>query len=1005
MNRLLRAVALAAGLISVTLATAYAGTATPSSGTITNLTTTVSFTTTMTGANATNNATAEPNCSVPDCADFLLHVNLPAGYTALHPNYGINMSFAWPDTVDDFDIYFYTDASGTTRAANPAATSSDPETQVLGIADGSHDVLVRVVAFKTVNETLTGTMTLGPRAQAPPGLGTYIASADLWSCNKHLDANTAVGPTPPTFDHNNDAEPSMKFDQNGKAYVTGIAGVPAGEGLWFTSDGCGQNNSFYGAPDQGAGGGDTDVETAGLVNALGNYNVYTSSLTLASVTITSSLDNGATHTVNVAGTVHPADDRQWLAAYGANTVWMQYVNIASEVAGTGGLELVRWDNAAQTAAPGAGPFPIWTPGEAGESGNLACDQRPGATPAQLPVLAGPNGEGTLYSCWNEAGRYVYVGSSSNFGVTWTKHLVFDGGVGSDYAHLFTWTAVDNAGNVFVVFSDQRNVYYSFSTDQAAHWSQPVRVSNGNETRCSLLPTVVAGSAGRILIGWYGTSSTTSSPVTNPPQEWHTFVARCNNALDPVPQFEQKMVSDRVVHVGALCESGLNCPSDGSRNLAEDFELGINPVDGSGFCTWANSGEGGVFITRELAGKSSIASLSVPDRTNLCPVAGGTCIAASCQVGVGDPCMLPGKVASCDALNDELSPVGGPGDDIDRVYVAEPNQADNVPRFVISMKMAALDPNNLPPSRDWHVLFTPSNGTTSYYVDMSDCDPTKGPYAFGYGTFNPAATPPTFTPVDSADGGVIHPDGTIEITIAKSKVGNPPVGSSLNAVHGLVQLFAGALCGGLLEQTDISNNGTYPVIGNCQVVATEVERFNATETAGNVDLEWSSTAVGTIRSWNVYRSTTTDERGTLLNAAPIPMGNGGSFSYHDTPGSGTFYYQLGGIRADGTESIYASTTASADAAKTLAFAIAGQNPFRSATMLRYTLPGRSTVRIDVFDVAGHKVRSLINGVDDAGVHTIDFSLRDPSGRTLPAGVYLVRLQAGKETRGFRVVALH
>ena len=51
-------------------------------------------------------------------------------------------------------------------------------------------------------------------------------------------------------------------------------------------------------------------------------------------------------------------------------------------------------------------------------------------PEGLVVAVGPNGEGNVYTCWNEAGQRVFCSVSTDFGTTWTHHLVWDGGLGT-----------------------------------------------------------------------------------------------------------------------------------------------------------------------------------------------------------------------------------------------------------------------------------------------------------------------------------------------------------------------------------------------------------------------------------------------------------------------------------------------------------------------------------------------------------------------------------------------
>ena len=66
-----------------------------------------------------------------------------------------------------------------------------------------------------------------------------------------------------------------------------------------------------------------------------------------------------------------------------------------------------------------------------------------------------------------------------------------------------------------------------------------------------------------------------------------------------------------------------------------------------------------------------------------------------------------------------------------------------------------------------------------------------------------------------------------------------------------------------------------------------------------------------------------------------------------------------------------------------------NPFNPSTVIRYSLPQSSEVRLEVFSVDGKRVSALVNEQKGAGEHTAVFR----SG-TLPSGIYFYRLQAGQ-----------
>ena len=189
-------------------------------------------------------------------------------------------------------------------------------------------------------------------------------------------------------------------------------------------------------------------------------------------------------------------------------------------------------------------------------------------------------------------------------------------------------------------------------------------------------------------------------------------------------------------------------------------------------------------------------------------------------------------------------------------------------------------------------------------------------------------------------------------------------------------------------------------------ATLVGRFDAAAgTSGGVELVWSSDATGEIRSWNLYRSASADAGFLRINSDPIPMAGGGEFRFTDTgAAAGSPYYRLGAVMTDGVERVMQTLRyAAGGASRTLEFRIAGTNPFRSSTTLHYSLPTSMAVRIDVYTISGQRAATLVNRTEEAGVHSVPFLLND-RGHKLGAGVYLVRLRAGNETRTLRAIAL-
>ena len=82
-----------------------------------------------------------------------------------------------------------------------------------------------------------------------------------------------------------------------------------------------------------------------------------------------------------------------------------------------------------------------------------------------------------------------------------------------------------------------------------------------------------------------------------------------------------------------------------------------------------------------------------------------------------------------------------------------------------------------------------------------------------------------------------------------------------------------------------------------------------------------------------------------------------------------------------------------------------NPFNPGTTLRFTLaePGL-TVRLDIFDISGRRVRRLLDASLPAGEAAIFWDGRDDERQELSSGIYFARLTAGKEQFSAKLVLL-
>jgi hypothetical protein len=79
-----------------------------------------------------------------------------------------------------------------------------------------------------------------------------------------------------------------------------------------------------------------------------------------------------------------------------------------------------------------------------------------------------------------------------------------------------------------------------------------------------------------------------------------------------------------------------------------------------------------------------------------------------------------------------------------------------------------------------------------------------------------------------------------------------------------------------------------------------------------------------------------------------------------------------------------------------------NPFNPETNIKFSLPEAQDVKLEVFDIKGHRVRVLVNENMTAGNHSVMWNGRDKNGRMVASGTYFYRIQAGPLNQTHRML---
>ena len=81
-----------------------------------------------------------------------------------------------------------------------------------------------------------------------------------------------------------------------------------------------------------------------------------------------------------------------------------------------------------------------------------------------------------------------------------------------------------------------------------------------------------------------------------------------------------------------------------------------------------------------------------------------------------------------------------------------------------------------------------------------------------------------------------------------------------------------------------------------------------------------------------------------------------------------------------------------------------NPFNSTTQIRYNLPMDEYISINIYDLMGHKIKSLVNVNQDPGYRSISWDATNDLGHPVSAGMYIYTIQAGEFRQAKKMVLL-
>ncbi len=226
----------------------------------------------------------------------------------------------------------------------------------------------------------------------------------------------------------------------------------------------------------------------------------------------------------------------------------------------------------------------------------------------------------------------------------------------------------------------------------------------------------------------------------------------------------------------------------------------------------------------------------------------------------------------------------------------------------------------------------------------------------------------------------------------------------------VTLTAGHLCG--------SDDVTKTDLIDAQVPV-ELSAFTVEATLTGVLLGWTTESeienLGFIlerrtegTDWTEIASYKTDDG--LLGQGSISSAT--DYEYLDAlvePNT-TYEYRLGDVDYNGLVTYHATREVSVEMAPLASvverFTVlpAYPNPFNPITTIRYGLDDVSNVTIQIYDISGKLITTLLNTEQAQGWHSVIWNGTNQHSKQVPAGIYFSRIDSGSEVKTIKVMLL-
>ena len=175
-------------------------------------------------------------------------------------------------------------------------------------------------------------------------------------------------------------------------------------------------------------------------------------------------------------------------------------------------------------------------------------------------------------------------------------------------------------------------------------------------------------------------------------------------------------------------------------------------------------------------------------------------------------------------------------------------------------------------------------------------------------------------------------------------------------------------------------------------AVQLAAFTADGKPSGIRVAWEIRHDGEAQGVHLLRSTNAENVWSYRRVSEELMPLKGEFLDISARPGVIYHYRLEVELQDGTSTIMGIASGQLLVPTRFALGNNRPNPFNPVTVIPYALPGKSEVTLNIYDVTGRLVRTLVNhATQEAGFYQVVWDGTDQLNRQVGSGVYLYRLE--------------